>query len=805
MNDLRFAVRRLLKDPGFTAIVVLTLALGIGANTMVFSAIHGLLFCVGPFPEIDRLVRLYSVQRQERRDPHSVANFYDYQQQNRVFSHLAAFYWSSLSLAGDNQLPERVSSLSVTADFFSVLGVVPMLGRTLQAADDQPGHERVVVISYGLWQRRFGGNTNILGQAIRADGKSLVIVGILPAHYEFRRLWGPIEAWTPAAFGAEEKRDRSHNYLAVIARLKPSATIQQAQADLSMIAQRLAQQYPQDDAGNQVRVLSLIESASDAIAWSVSYFLLVITGFVLLIACVNVANLLLARATTREHEVAIRAALGARPSHLVRHLLAESMLYAALGGGLGVGLASWGTHFFGARLLIGYVPGVEISLDQTVLGYALGLAILTGLICGLVPAWQASRPDLNRTLKEAGRSAPVSRSQTRWRGLLVVAEVALALVLLTGSGLFIRGMNRFLRLDPGFRTDHLLTLQLGLTDAKYTNATQRIAFYRQAFERLRALPSVQGVGAVTSLPISGIGPYGRFSIEGRPMSTSKQLPIANWDMVTPQFFTVLGLAVKQGRLLSDADHETAPSVAVINETMAQRFWAGESPVGKRISRGDPNLNDWVEIVGVVRDVRYAANYEHSEARPQIYESLWQRPRGGTAVVLRTTVKPESLVEDVRRAMASIDRELPISDVISFERIVGREMANLQLATQFLGGFAVLGLVLAGIGIYGILSYSVAQRTNEFGLRLALGARPADLLGLVVRQGMGLVFAGTVSGLLGAFLLSLAIRGLLYGISAFDPATFGGVLLVLVGAALLACYVPARRAARVDPLEALRYE
>jgi putative ABC transport system permease protein len=379
------------------------------------------------------------------------------------------------------------------------------------------------------------------------------------------------------------------------------------------------------------------------------------------------------------------------------------------------------------------------------------------------------------------------------------------LVLLAGAGLFLRAMDRFLRLDPGFRTEQLLTFQLGLPEAKYAGAEQRIGFYRQAFERLGALPGVQGVGAITSLPLLGTGPYGSFSIEGRPRPTSGQLPVANWDMVNPQFFSTLGLTVKHGRALTDADRETAPLVAVINQTMARRYWPGENPVGRRFSRGDPDLNVWVEIVGVVSDVRYPADYARSEARPQIYESLWQRPLGGTAVILRTAVPPESLSDPVRRAIAAIDPDLPVSDLVTFERAVERELANYQLSARLLGGFAVLGLLLASLGIYGVVSYSVAQRTNELGIRLALGAQPADVLRMVVRQGMRPVLVGAVVGVLGALLLCLAIRGLLYGTSTLDPITYTVVLAVLVGAALLACYLPARRAAKVDPLVALRYE
>jgi len=695
LNDLRFAFRTLLKDRGYAAVVVLTLALGIGVNTMIFSAFNAILFRIGPFSDADRLVRIYRASPHGDRDPHSVANVLDYQEQNRVFSPMAAFYWSSLALAGDGQLPERVSALSVTGDFFGVLGVAPLLGRTLLPVDDQSGNDRVVVLSHGLWQRRFGGDTNILGRAIRADGKSLTVVGVMPAPFDLRRLWGPVEAWTPAAFGADEKRDRSHHYLAAIARLKPGVSLRQAQVGLSTIADRLAQQHPRDNAGDSVRVLNLVKSASDRTVWSVSYFLFATTGFVLLIACVNVANLQLARITIQQHEVAIRAALGAGRMRLIRQFLTESLLLAALGGGLGLMLASWGADLFGARITI--------------------------------------------------------------------------------------------------------------PEAKYSNATQRIAFYRQAFERLAALPGVQGVGAITALPIWGTGGNGSFLIEGQPRPASGHLPRANWDMVNPQLFATLGLTVKHGRPLTDADHETAPPVAVVNATLARQYWPNENPVGKRFSRGDPELNDWAEIVGVVSDVRYPANYDRSEARPQIYESLWQRTRGGTAVLLRTTVTPESLADAVRQAVASIDPDLPVSDVVTFERAVGREVANLQLATQLLGGFALLGLLLAGLGIYGVVSYSVAQRTNEIGLRLALGAQPADVLRMVVRQGMGLVVTGVALGLAGAFALALAMRGLLHGVSAVDPTTFGVALTGVAGVALLACWFPARRAAKLDPMVALRCE
>ncbi len=805
MNDLRFALRQLPKNPGFTAVVVATLALGIGVNTTIFSALNALFFRVVPFAEANRLVRIYRVSQQEDRSSHSVANILDYQEQNQVFAQMGSFFWSRIVLADKGQPPELIPALTVTGDFFSVFGITPKLGRTLQPSDCQPGNENVIVISHGFWRRSFGSDTNIIGRAVRADGTIMTVVGVMPQRFELRRLWGPVEAWTPAAFGAEERRDRTHDYLAAIARLKPGVSVRQAQTDLSTIAARLAQQYPKENGSDTVRVMSLTESSADATIWGVCYLLLATAGFVLLIACVNVANLQLARTTTQQREMAIRAALGAGRARLARQLLTENLVLAALGGGMGLLLAIWGNDLLGARITLGFSAGVRIPIDRAVLGYTLGLSVLTGLLFGIVPASQASRPDLNRTLREGGGGAPLGRAQHRCRSLLVVAEVSLALVLLTGAGLFLRAMDRFLRLDPGFRTDHLLTLQLGLPEAKYAQAEQRIAFYRRALGELGALPGVQRVGAVTSLPIMAAGPYVCFSVEGQARPASGQLPVANWDMVTPQFFSTLGLTVKQGRVLTDADHETAPLVAVINETMARRYWPGESPVGKRFSRGDPDLNDWVEIVGVVSDVRYPADYARSEARPQIYESLWQRPRGGTAMILRTTVNPESLTDPVRRAVASIDPDLALFDLVTCERLVERELANYRLSAQLLGGFAVLGLLLGGIGIYGVVSYSVAQRTNELGIRLALGAHPAALQRMVVRQSMSLVLAGLVVGVLGAFLLSLAIRGLLYGISAFDPATFAIVLAVLLSAALLACYLPARRAARVDPILALRCE
>lgn len=825
MNDLRFAFRQLLKNPGFTAVAVLTLALGIGANTAIFSIINGVLLKPLPYPEPDQLVTLWerNPERGVEQERASGPNYLDWRAQNTVLADLSV----SPGWEGSEtfNLVLRAGTVKVQAGYnsaslFTTLGTKPLLGRTFFPEEDQKGGNRVAVLGYGLWRRHFGGDSNIIGQTLTVDTygrRDYTIVGVMPPGFGLpsrRELWLPL-GW----MGVTLDERRSAHWHNVIARLKPGVPLAQAQSELSAIQARITQAHPGETIGNEVAVVPLLHQA---IGRNMHTALLVLWGVVagvLLIACANVANLMLARAATRQKEIALRLALGAGRWRVMRQLLIESVVLAVIGGALGVLLGWWGL-----QLLVAASPGNiprlnEVTLDITALAFTLGIALLTGVLFGFAPAWQFSRPDLEESLKEGSRAASSSTAAGRTRNLLIVAEVALSVVLLAGAGLMLQSFGRMLRADRGFQPEHLITAELdfsvsGFTTWVHPTATRPQVPLRELIERLRALPGVQAAGAGSRLLRSENRPPNEsIAIFGRPVLKPEDQPKAEFKGITPDWLRALGGRVLRGRDFTEADTLLAPGVVLINESLARKYFPNEDPIGQRVKMGSsrPSLSatnvwglpEWSEIVGVVSDLK--SLNPQPEAVPEIYAPYWQWPMQNPTLLIRTTSNSATLADAIRRETKAVIPALPPPLIRTMDDLLSETVAQTRLQTGLLSLFAGLALLLAAIGLYGVLSYAVTQRRREIGVRMALGAGKRQVLSLVIGQGMKLALLGVVIGIMGALALTRVIRSLLYGVTPADPATFTAVSLILVAVTLLACWLPALRAARVDPMEALRHE
>jgi len=825
MNDLKFALRQLLKNPGFTAVAVLTLALGIGANTALFSVINGVLLKPLPYPEPEQLVTLWerNPQRGIEQERVSGPNYLDWRAQNTVFSEMAVSPgWEGSErfnlVLRDNTVKVRATYTS--SSLFRTLGINPLLGRTLLPEEDQKEGPRAVVLSHGLWQRQFNGDSNVLGRTLTLDTygrRDYTIVGVMPPGFgqpSQNELWLPL-GW----MGVSLADRRAANWHIVIARLKPGATLERAQAEMNIIQARLAQSYPGGITGTEVAVVPLLDQA---LGRNFRRALLVLWGAVaavLLIGCANVANLMLARAAARQKEIALRLALGAGRWRVVRQLLAESLLLALLGGALGVLFGWWGLQFFIAVSPAGIPRLAEVTLDLAALGFTLGISMLTGVLFGLAPAWQFSRPALSAALKESSHGASAGAAAGRTRGALVVAEVALSVVLLAGAGVMLQSFARMLRAERGFQPEHLVTAELDFSVSGFTtwmrpSATRPQVPLRELMERLRALPGVQFVGAGSRLlRRENRPPHESIAIFGRPADKPEEQPRAEFQGISPGWLPALGARLLRGRDFTEADRLEAPGVVLVNETFARRFFPSQDPVGQWLKMGasQPPLGatnrwgqtEWSEIIGVVSDVK--SLHARPQAVPEIYQSYWQWPMQNPTLLIRTTGNPAALAETIRRETQALAPNLPSALIRKMDDLLSDTVAQPRLQSGLLSVFAGAALLLAALGLYGVLSFAVAQRRREMGVRIALGARKSHVLSLVIRQGMKLALAGLSLGLILALALAQTLRSLVYEVKPADPLTFAAVALLLLATALLACWLPARRAARIDPITALRAE
>ena len=803
-DDLRHAFRGLRRNPGFATVAVLTLALGIGANTAIFSVVNAVLLTPLPYPEPDRLVMAWESENDGSPTLVSPANFVDWTEQSETCSHIAALRGWDANLSGVDE-PERLRGAMVTSELFNALGVAPLAGRTFLPEEDQPGRNRVVVLSYGLWQRRFGADPQIVGTSVAINGVNRTVIGVMPPQFKLplvtiQKAPEQSEIWTPWGMDANYTKRRDLGQLHVIARLNPNVTVDQAQTEFTAISERANTEAV---AGRRInaQVIPLHRNLVGDVR-SALLVLLGAVGFVLLIACSNIANLLLARAATRQREMAIRAALGASRWRIVRQLLTESVLLAMLGGLLGLLLALWSTDALVALSPADLPRLEEIGIDLNVLGFAFTTALVTGIAFGLAPAWQSSKSDLNKALKEGGRSSTSGLGRRRLRSILIVSQLALTFMLLVGAGLMIESFVRLSSVDAGFDAQNVLTMAISLPGARYPENEQQAAFFKQVSTRVESLPGVQSVGAISAIPLTGWQNTTSFAIEGRnEKSETEELHAAS-----PGYFRAMGIPLLRGRAFNEQDHATAERVVIVSEGLVRRYWPDEDPIGKHIQMGGDSREPWRTIVGIVGDIKQSGL--DSESTREYYISYLQDTWGMTwdmTLVVRTKDNPLSHISAIQNQVKAVDKDLPVYNVRTMEQLRERSAAPQRFQMLLLGSFAAGALILAMVGLYGVMSYAVTQRTHEIGIRMALGAGKREVLSMVLGEGLTLALIGVAIGLAGSLALTRTLTSLLYEVSAIDPLTLVATPLLLAGVALGACFIPARRAAKVDPMVALRYE
>ncbi len=791
-KDLRYGTRLLAARPGFTIVAVLTLALGIGANTAIFSVINTVLLRPLPYKDPGRLVGVWDIQPQLDKAPASYPEFLDWREQKNVFEELGAHFDTSFALTGRGD-PESLAGLRMSANLLPMLGLQPAAGRGFAPEEEPRQAERVALIGYSLWQRRFGGLRDVIGESITLDGESFTVVGVLPRDF---RLGGNPDVAVPLRLDIEIS-PRGLHYIDVLGRLREGITLPQARAEMDAFTARLrAEDKTDHGAGMEILQEQIVAGVRPTLL-----IFLGAVGFVLLIACTNVANLLLARTAARQKEIAVRLALGAGRARLARQFLTESCLLALMGGAAGIVLAWWGIDLMATVTGTGIPRLRELRLDGTVLAYTAGLSVLTGLLFGTAPALSAASSDLHATLKEAGRHPGTGSGRQRLRAALIVLEVALSMILLIGAGLLIRSFSSLLNVGKGFDPDRVVAVQIVLKPSRYPERSDQARFFDQVLARVQSLPGVEAASLVSRVPLGGGNTNGDFLIEGKSFPPG-QSPLADLRLAGPDYFRVMRIPVLAGRSFTSQDGPDSLKVAIVNETFARRFFAGEDPIGRRID-AEWGTDGWQVVVGVVGDVKHEGLDQAINA--EIYLPFTQRPDRSLTIVARSASSAAALAGPVRQQVLAVDKDQPVTRVRTMDEVVAASVKSRRLAMSLAGVFAGFALFLSAVGIYGVLSFSVAQRTHEIGIRMALGARRQDVLAMVLRHGMSLTGLGAALGLAGAAGMTRLMSSLLFGISPIDPVTFTGIPLVLATVALLAMYLPARRATRVDPMVALRYE